>query len=230
MDVFAVIPARGGSNRIENKNIRDVGGKPLIAHTIEQANNSDIIDKSIVSTDDSEIRDVAVDYGAEAPFIRPKELATDTAKSPPVIDHALEWALNHGFDPDMIVKLQVTSPLRTVADIDNGIGRLSNRDDAQSIVSVTEFDTPLQWAVEIDDEQQMIPHSDETSLWAENVPRSQAYPSIFHPNGALSAANVGPFRENVSFYLDRTLAYEMPPERSIDIDELYELELVDKLL
>lgn len=228
MDTFAVIPARGGSSRVPRKNVREVGGKPLIAHTIEQAAESETIDRAIVSTDDDEIASVAREYGGDVPFARPAELATDEATSPPVVEHALQWVEDRGESPDVVVMLQVTTPLRTARDIDEAVRKLRDRPEATSLVSVTEFGDPPYWAVEMDDGV-LRPHFDEDVLWTDDIPRSQDLPTLFHPNGAIFAARTDEFHDAVNFYTDVTIGFEMPPERSVDIDEAFELELVRSL-
>lgn len=228
MDVFAVIPARGGSTRIPNKNLKCVGGTPLIAHTIRQAESSSTIDRCVVSTDDDEIAAVAEEYGGNVPFMRPTELATDEATSPPVVKHALEWFEDRGNSPDIVVMLQVTSPLRTGDDIDGAVEQLHD-DDASSVVSVAEFKTPPQWALELDDDGNLSAHFDEELFWTDDIPRSQDLRTLYHPNGAVFAAEVATFHQECNFYTTNTIGYEMPPDRSIDIDEPFDLELVKAL-
>src|SRR4051812_14473677 len=115
MKVAALIPARGGSKTIPRKNIVSVGGKPLIAWTIGAALGSKLLDRVCVSTDDEEIAAVARQHGAEVPFMRPAELASDEAGSLGVALHALDWMAAHGGEPDYLLLLQPTSPLRTTA-------------------------------------------------------------------------------------------------------------------
>ncbi|MBI3318714.1 MAG: acylneuraminate cytidylyltransferase family protein [Candidatus Omnitrophica bacterium] len=111
--VVAVIPARGGSKGLPVKNIRPLGGKPLIAYSIEAAKGCPLIDRVIVSTDDPEIQRVALEHGAEAPFLRPKELATDCATTESVLQHALTWLEEQeGFQVDILVFLQPTDIFR----------------------------------------------------------------------------------------------------------------------
>lgn len=114
---IAVIPARGGSKGLPGKNIKELCGKPLIVYTIETALKSKIFDKVIVSTDSLEIAEIAKKAGAEIPFLRPKELATDTADSMDVLIHAIKFLEEKGEKFDYIMKLQPTSPLRTEEDI-----------------------------------------------------------------------------------------------------------------
>lgn len=229
VDVFAVIPARGGSKRVPNKNIRDVDGKPLIAHSIEQATAAETIDRAVVSTDDSEIAAIAREYGGDVPFKRPSRLATDEAKSPPVVEHALDWIESNGESPAIVAMLQVTTPLRTQDDIDRAIRMLRHNEQAESVISVTEYDTPPYWAVEQGSDGFLQPHFEEDVLWTDDAPRSQDLPCLFMPNGAIFAAKTEVFRNECSFYTDSTATYEMPPRRAIDIDEPFELKIVRSL-
>ncbi|MFB6129201.1 MAG: cytidylyltransferase domain-containing protein [Salinigranum sp.] len=230
VDVFAVVPARGGSTRIPGKNLKSIGGKPLIAHTIEQAAAAETIDRAVVSTDDDRIRAVAEDHGGDVPFARPAELATDEATSPPVVEHALEWIEARGESPSIVVMLQVTSPLRTAADIDEAVTELRDCGGADSLVSVSRFDTPPYWALETDGDGMLHSHFEREVLWADEVVRSQDLPTLYHPNGAIFAARTGPFRDALNFYTESTLSYEMPPERSVDIDTPFDLELARSLV
>ena len=118
MNVLCTICARGGSKGVPHKNIRQLQGKPLIVHTIQQALNSDIITRTMVSTDSEEIAAIAKESGAEVPFLRPKHLATDRAPKLPVLQHAVKYYIRHfEFTPDYVIDLQPTSPLRTIEDI-----------------------------------------------------------------------------------------------------------------
>ncbi|KAA9406607.1 cytidylyltransferase domain-containing protein [Haloarcula sp. KBTZ06] len=228
-DVFAVIPARGGSKRIPKKNIKEVAGKPLIAHTVEQANEATTIDRVIVSTDDEEIASVAREYGGEIPFIRPARLATDETPGPPVIQHALNWIEKQQEPPTVVVKLQATSPLRRVDDIDQAVRKLQNDEAAKSVISVTEFEQPPFWAVEPDDDGYLHTYFDRDVLWTDDIPRSQDLPALRCPNGAIFAARRNAFIKHESFYTDATVPFEMPRDRSIDIDEPIDLEIVRTL-
>jgi CMP-N,N'-diacetyllegionaminic acid synthase len=138
-NVLAIIPARGGSKRIPNKNTKLFCGKPLIAHSIECAKQSKYIDRIIVSTDSDEIASVATSYGAEVPFTRPAEFASDEANDFVVFKHALEWLnKNEAYAPDIVVQLRPTSPLRTVEQLDEAICLLAKHPEADSVRTVTE--------------------------------------------------------------------------------------------
>jgi len=226
---LAVIPARGGSKRVPNKNIREVDGQPLIAHTIKQAENANKVDYAIVSTDDSEIAEVATEYGGNVPFERPAELATDTASSAETITHALDWAKSKGQNFDYVCSLQVTSPLRRPKDIDQVLTRLE-KSDADSCISISEYVTPPQWSVATNENEFLYEFFDYDMLWTDQPTRSQEIPELQHPNGAIFAATTDAWAAHESFYTPRTIGYEMPPQRSFDIDEPWELELVRSLM
>lgn len=136
MEVLAIIQARGGSKRLPGKNIKSLGGKPLISWTIEAAKNARYVSRVIVSTDDAAIASVAKAAGAEVPFMRPAELATDTAKSHGLLEHALLWLKEHeGYVPDLVVQLKPVNPLRTAATIDACIEQY-DADNFDSLITV----------------------------------------------------------------------------------------------
>lgn len=226
---LAVIPARGNSKRIPKKNLCKVDDKPLIAHAIQQAEAASEIDRAIVSTDNDEIAEVAYEYGGDVPFVRPAELATDSAPLAGTITHALEWATQEGFQYDRICALQVTSPLRTSKDIDEAILSLKNT-AADSCVSISKYVTSPQWAVIPDKDDFLHEYFDCGLLWTEQPSRSQDIPELYHPNGAIFAATTEAWNANESFYTRKTIGYQMPPQRSFDIDEPWELELVRNIM
>lgn len=136
MSVLGVIPARGGSKGVPGKNLRALGGKPLLAWTIEAALASGL-DRVIVSSDDAEIMDVANEYGELAPFVRPASLATDSAPSLPVVQHAIEYVEERWGAVEAVMMLQPTTPMRTSAHIDEGLNMLSDT-GCDAVVSVVE--------------------------------------------------------------------------------------------
>ena len=136
MSVLGVIPARGGSKGVPKKNIREVGGKPLIAWTIEAALASRL-DRVIVSSDDDQIIEIARGYGDLAPFVRPAELASDSARTLPVVQHAVSYVEAEHGEVESVVLLQPTTPLRSAADIDEGLRRMKES-GCDSVVSVVE--------------------------------------------------------------------------------------------
>ena len=137
-NVLALIPARGGSKGLPGKNTKDLCGKPLIAHSIDTAKASTQINRIIVTTDDQKIADVAKQYGAELPFMRPAELATDKSLALDAFVHAINWLKdNEGYEADCVVILYPTCPIRNVEDIDNGV-KLFLEKNADSVMCVSE--------------------------------------------------------------------------------------------
>lgn len=145
---IAVIPARGGSKRIPRKNIKEFFGKPMIAYSIEAALQSGCFDKVIVSTDDTEIAEVARRYGAEVPFIRPAELSNDYTGTIPVIRHAVEWLIQQGVDPQLVCCLYATAPFVTPKYLQQGLQKIIEQ-DADYAFTVTSYAFPIQRAIKI---------------------------------------------------------------------------------
>jgi CMP-N-acetylneuraminic acid synthetase len=203
-----------------------VGRKPLIAHTIEQAERSTEIDHAIVSSEDDEIRATAERFGGNVPFRRPDELASDDATNVEVVEHALDWAEKKGTDYRNVCLLQVTSPFRSPEDIDGALRELEPR-DAKSVVTTCEFETPPFWAVTEDQDGYLSPYFGDDYLWSKT--QTQSVPTLTHPNGAVFAARTDAFRDASSFYTDKTVAYKMPRERSLDIDDPIDLRIARSL-
>lgn len=138
LKVLAVIPARGGSKRIPDKNVKELFGKPLIVYSIEQAKGSKYIDRVIVSTDYENIRQVALKYGAEAPFLRPADISGDKSTDLEAFTHTLNWLKeNDSYEPDIIIQLRPTSPLRTIGQIDESLEEFIKNPNADSLRTVT---------------------------------------------------------------------------------------------
>jgi CMP-N,N'-diacetyllegionaminic acid synthase len=222
---LAVIPARGGSKGIPRKNLVDVAGKPLLAWSILAARAATASLRVVVSTDDHEIADTASAFGAEVPFLRPAELATDQASGEAPVLHALEWFDAHeNWRPDYIMCLQPTSPLRTAADIDQALRLLEER-RADSVVSVTEADPHPYWTKTIDGAGWLRPFAPPgASLLRQDLPEIVAL------NGAIFVARRQAFVDTRSWYPGLTAPYLMPAERSLDIDTYWHLELANFLL
>ena len=221
-----VITARGGSKSIPKKNTAPIGGKPLIAWTIEAALRSSALSRVIVSTDDTEIAEVARQWGAEVPFLRPAELARDDSPHIPVVVHAVEWLESHeDTRPDYILLLQPTSPLRSTEDIDNAI-RLALEKDADSVVSVCQALSHPYLTKRITANG----HLEDFVPKPEGYLRRQALPPAYFVNGAIYLVQRDVLIEKQTFYTERTYAYVMPPERSLDIDTPWDLYLADLIL
>jgi N-acylneuraminate cytidylyltransferase len=143
--IVAVIPARGGSKRIPRKNIREFGGKPMIAHSIECAVGSGLFDRILVSTDDEEIREVSRRHGAEAPFLRPAELSDDHTGTTAVVAHAIEWLQREGNPPDCVCCLFATAPFMRAEDLESGKRTLATG-QWKFVFSATDFPAPVERA------------------------------------------------------------------------------------
>ena len=139
---IAIIPARGGSKRIPRKNIKSFYGKPIIAWSIEAAKTSGLFEHIIISTDDEEIAEVARNYGATAPFMRPEALSNDFAGTTEVIAHATQWALDQGFDVDAVCCIYATAPFIQTTDIKQGLDILESG-AWDYVFTVTDFAAPI---------------------------------------------------------------------------------------
>lgn len=220
--VLAIIPARGGSKGIPQKNIRNVAGKPLLAWTLEAAAAASYLDRTIVSSDDHEVIQVARALGADVPFVRPAELARDDTPGVAPVLHAL--SVLSGFD--LVVLLQPTSPLRSAADIDAAIERLVET-DAMSCVSVTEAADHPYWTYRVNEAGRLVPFIE---LPPGSATRRQDLPRAFSLNGAVYVARVPWLMENRAFVGPATIASEMPAERSLDVDSLPDLAAAEREL
>ena len=220
MSVLGLILARGGSKGIARKNIRNLCGKPLIAWSIEIAQNADSVEKVVVSTDDEEIAEIAQKYGAEVPFLRPAELAQDDTPSMAPVLHALEQLPKF----EMILLLQPTSPLRTTTDID-GIFKMCQERKAPAAVSICESSKHPNWMFSCSNDGKLSPFTDNPIAM-----RRQDLDKIYTLNGSLYLAKTDWIQDNRSFLSPETVGYLMPPERSLDIDTMFEWSLVEFLM
>lgn len=215
--IIAIIPARGGSKGLPGKNIKPLLGKPLIAWTIEQARKSKYIDKLIVSTDDKKIAEISKRYGAEVPFLRPKELAKDNSSTSDAIVHAINWFEKKGEYFDIIVWLEPTSPLRNENDIDNAIKLLvKNFVKADSLVSLG--------VVQLEKPQilKKIERGFVTSFikTPKKLCRRQQLPEVYFPYGVIYMSKINAFKKNRTFYQKKTIPYFIDRWQSYEIDDM----------
>ncbi len=217
-EVLAIIPARGGSKSIPRKNILDFAGFPLISYSIAAALVADTVDRVIVSTDDQEIRGIAEEFGAEVPFTRPEEFSRDETPDFPVFKHALEWLKsNQDYQPEIVVQLRPTSPLRRVEHINQAVWRLIERPEANSIRTIcVPFQNPYKmWRVGEDGFLQQLLESELPEPY--NLPR-QALPEVFWQTGYVDAAWVDTIMGKASMTGERILPLVIGAEEWIDID------------
>ena len=207
--VLAIVPARGGSKGIPDKNIRELGGKPLLAWTLEAAKRSRYIDACVVSTDSPQIAEVAKQWGGNVPFMRPAELAKDDTPGIEPVIHAIREVGGY----DVVVLLQPTSPFRTAEDIDRCIEAYRTA-GAVSVVSVTAVDKPLSWMFELDGNGTLRAALPESALSLRRQDSAQAYAL----NGAVYVSSCEAVMRLKTFIHDNTYGYVMPKKRSVDID------------
>jgi CMP-N-acetylneuraminic acid synthetase len=229
-NILAVVPARGGSRSIPQKNLFPLMGIPLICHTLKAAKESRYLEEVILSSDDDNIIAVASKWGINVPFKRPAELAQDDTPMAPVLHHALvamEEFSRKRFD--IVVLLQPTSPLRTSKHIDDAI-ELYEQKRADSVVSVVQVPhnlTPTS-LVQIGKEGKLLPYE---RTGQKMILQRDKKPSFYARNGpAVLVLARHIILENKPFYTDNTFPYIMPREDSIDIDEPIDLELAEFFL
>jgi len=210
---IAVIPARGGSKRIPRKNIKTFCGKPMIAWSIEAAKVSGPFDHIIVSTDDIEIAEVAKQWGAEVPFMRPAELSNDYAGTTEVITHATQWALDQGFDLKAVCCIYATAPFIHVADLKRGLNALESGGDWAYAFAVTDFASPIFRSFK------RLPNGGLEMLFPEYyLSRSQDLPKAFHDAGQFYWGKPTAWIEGKRVFDHESLPIVIPKWRVQDID------------
>ena len=212
--ILAIIPARAGSKRLPGKNIKDFGGKPLIAWAIQAAKQSRYISKVLVSTDSDEVASVSRKFGADVPFLRPNEIAGDTATIKDVILHALREMEKSGETFEHIILLQPTSPLRTADHIDQAFSAyFDDKDPKKSLVSVFETEYYYELMFKIDQNELKG-----NFLNVDGKIFTQQMSKAVTPNGCIYIRTTESFREHGDFYSGRVVPYVMSVESSADID------------
>lgn len=216
--ILGFVGARGGSKGLPGKNVMDFHGKPMIAWTLEALKTSPYLSQVALSTDDTTIAEVCKQAGFEVPFLRPAELATDNAAIGKAIQHAVKWYMdNRGESFDYVLLAQPTSPLRTVAHVNEALGQYfrEKKYPDETLVSVYKAPPKTGWLTHQSEEGYL------EFTFAKNKaqPRQrQALPQWFYPNGAIYLAPLKDFKGE--FYGPHTQMYVMPEEVSVDIDTL----------
>ena len=222
--ILGLIPARGGSKGIPSKNIIEIYGKPLIQYSIECAKGSKYLDRTIISTDDTKIKDVAVKCGGDVPFMRPPELALDTSKTIDAVVHAINWLKEHGEEYDYLVLLQNTVPLRKPWHIDEAIEKLFASNE-KSLVSVTEVDENpvLMRTINADGTVHNL-------LNVNSTMRRQDFPKFYRVDGAIYIQKLDKdFGLNTSLN-DGCLSYIIEERYSVDIDTYLDIRKIEYYL
>lgn len=228
--VLGIIPARGGSRRVPGKNIRLLAGKPLIAYTIEAAQQSTQLERLLVSTDDSKIAEVAQRYGAEVPFIRPAHLAEDTTPDQPVFLHALEWLKeNNNYKPEIVVNLRPTTPFKSPEIIDRVVQKLrdTNSDIVRTMTKVEGVHHPY-WMYRLSEDGSAELFSGDIKL-SEYYQR-QLLPPVYRINGVVDAMKAHIIYKGSILDSPNMKGLIISKKESIDIDTEFDFMLCECIL
>lgn len=220
--IIAIIPARGGSKRLPGKNIKLLADKPLIAWTIEAALESKVFDHVFVSTDCDEIAQVAKTFGAEVPFLRPAEIATDTATTNDVVTHLVEWfEKEYNRAVTTVAILQPTSPLRNAKNVQEAFALMGN-EDTKAVVSVCELEYPIQFCNKLG-----LDGSMDGFIKPEHLKRTQDIATYYRLNGALYLFKREYVNSLNKLYSEGTYSYIMTSRSSVDIDTKEDFSLAE---
>ena len=228
--VVAIIPARGGSKGLPGKNIRLLGGHPLIAYSVASCLAANTIDRVIVSTDNQEIADVACAYGAEAPFLRPAELSTDLAPDFPLFTHAMEWLQQHeGYEPSIVVQVRPTTPFRPQGLLDRAVQLLQADTTADSVRAVVRPNqNPYKMWI-CDDDAYLHPLLPSEHAEPYNMPR-QLLPDVVWQTAQVDVIRRETILDKESLTGDRIKSVLVDPAFVVDIDCLEEFQYAEYML
>ena len=209
---IAVIPARGGSKRIPRKNIKFFCNKPMIAWSIEAAHASGLFDHVVVSTDDAEIAEVAKQYGAEVPFIRPASLSDDHTGTSPTIAHAIQWYREQGYQPDPVCCIYATAPFVMASDLQTGLQRLTQT-GSDFVFSATSYAFPIQRAIRLNSKDRVEMFRPESF-----TTRSQDLPEALHDAGQFYWGRASAWLSGQVIFGPQSSVVRVPRHRVQDID------------
>jgi CMP-N-acetylneuraminic acid synthetase len=210
--ILAVVPARGGSKGIPGKNVRPLGGLPLLGWTLNVARDSGVIDRLVVSTDDARVAAIAAELGAPVPWMRPPELATDASPTIDAVLHVLDRLAADGYVPDAVLLLQPTSPFRSVASI-RAAAALYAHEGAESLVSVSPV-SKHPWHCVFVEGGRLRPVVPD----APRITRRQDLPPAYAPDGSIYLTSVARLRGTREFLHSDTIAYLTPSGEGLDLD------------
>lgn len=220
-EVLAIIPARSGSKSVKDKNIRLIDGKPMIAYSIEHALKAECIDRVIVSTDSEEYAAIAREYGAETPFIRPAEYATDTSLDIEVFEHALEFLKEReGYVPEIVVQLRPTYPIRNIEDIEKMVRLIRSDDTIDSVRCIAPAKEVAHKMWYREDDGSLRPIITEIPE-CYNMPRQQL-PKVYYQNACIDVIRTEVITGQHSMSGKRILGYEMDENFDIDTEEEFQ--------
>mgnify|MGYP005989681911 CR=1 FL=1 len=227
MRILGIIPARGGSKGVPGKNIKLLGGKPLIQYTSEIALESKLLTKVVLSSDDDAIIKVANDLGLEVPFKRPINLAKDISPTLPVIKHAIDYYKSIGEFYDAVCLLQVTSPFRTVQFLENAIKKFISS-DTDSLISVLEVPHEYNphWTFEVNKKGSLSISTGEKHI----IPRRQDLPKAYHRDGSIYITKTSVIEELNSLYGESISYIESPKEFYVNIDTIQDWDKAEMMM
>lgn len=226
MNILGIIPARGGSKGLKNKNILDFNNKPLISWSILSAKKSGIFKRLIVSTDSKKIAKISKKYGAEVPFLRPNNISGDNAKSSDLVIHAINFYKNKKIIFDYVFLIEPTSPLREVKDFKSCFN-LIKRNKVKSLVTVSKVKSQHpSFLYKVYKKNKIKPYLD----LKEKEIRRQDIKSLYFLDGTLYCSEVETFLKNKTFYHKNTSAIIVPDWKSIEIDNYYDFRIAEFLM
>jgi len=226
--ILAVIPARGGSKGLPGKNIKLLNGKPLIAWSIIEAKKSIYIDRTIVSTDSQEIADVAKEFGADVPFLRPDELARDSSSSADALLHAVNFLESQGDKFDFIVLIEPTSPLREVKDIDEPLKQLVDHESAKAVVSICKLESEHpDFAMFLRSNGLTSPFLGEGGIIAK---RRQDLKDLYFPDGTIYISDIDFLKLRKTVYHEFTLGFPVARYKHFEVDEAMDMVIMESLM
>jgi CMP-N,N'-diacetyllegionaminic acid synthase len=226
MKILAIIPARGGSKGVPGKNIKLLGEKPLLQYTVEASMQSQLISKTILSTDDAEIIACARNFDIEIPFVRPHELATDQAKSIDVVKHAVEFMEAKGEFYDAVCLLQVTSPFRPHGMIDKAIQKFIDT-DADTLITVlpVPHEYNPHWVFEVNERGELKIATGENTI----ISRRQDLPLAYHRDGSIYITKTEYIKQG-TFYGNSLTYLETDPNNYVNIDTLFDWKKAEDMI
>jgi CMP-N,N'-diacetyllegionaminic acid synthase len=225
--IISIIPARGGSKGLPGKNIKPLLNKPLIGWTIEQARTSKYIDEIFVTTDSHEIADIAKQFGIDVPFLRPKELASDTSSSMDVVEHVIKYYETNNKFFDYIILLEPTSPLRKKNDIDSAIEIVIENQEADGIVSVGEVHLEHPMIIKkINNSNRLEPYIFDT----QKIYQRQQADKAYFPYGVIYMIKTSIFNVKKAFYTDNIIPYFIERWQNYEIDDQIDFEVIQNLI
>lgn len=224
-NLLIIIPARGGSKGIPRKNIKPLNGKPLIYYAIDTARAITTDENICVSTDDMEIKSVVENYGLRVPFLRPKELSTDTAGTYEVLLHALDYYEKQGKHYDIVLLLQTTSPFRTAEHVKEALA-LYDKSQADMVVSVKECPANPYYNVFEEDSNGYL----HVCKGNGNIFRRQDAPKVYEYNGAIYIMDAEKLKNTHMHKMQKRVKYIMDAQSSFDLDTMQDWEMAEMIL